>query len=634
LLVVMSFRLQRLTFLIPLAALTACDEETTNQPPIVDPPTDPENQLVIVSDVRPPAISGGTLTVTHDGLVAVVSDPDRDRVVLVDLADASVKKEIALEAGDEPGRVIEDANGVAHVALRRGGAIVSIDIAAGEIVARREVCAAPRGVASFAPIEGGDASLLIACASGELVELAADPAGGIISSTLIEADLRDIVVTGDGTRAGRRLLVSSFRSAHVITIGPDNEVEGESQPAGFTHGFNGRNFAPSVAWRMVPTPNGAVMLHQRSAVVEIEIEPEEPSGYGGDSFDCGGTIVNAATTSFNEQGARVTTEQHGGIGAMLLPVDIAVAGSTGILTNGEADRMVAFVAAGSDQVGVATLANMDAGDGCTDNFLNGGMIVPMGPEPIAVAFGPVTQEGQANLVVQLREPSMLVVLDPSTMQQRAQIALGGPKRFDSGHQLFHRNPEVQTTISCASCHPEGREDGHTWQFVNQGPRRTQSLEGNVMETAPFHWQGDLDDMGELMTDVFEHRMGGLPQSTKRVGALKTWLEGSPRVGHPASVNEAAIARGKALFEDDVVACASCHSGAMLTNNQTVDVGTGRSFQVPSLVGIRNRAPFMHDGCATTLFERFDASCGGELHGDISGLSEGDVEDLVAYMDSL
>jgi CxxC motif-containing protein (DUF1111 family) len=116
--------------------------------------------------------------------------------------------------------------------------------------------------------------------------------------------------------------------------------------------------------------------------------------------------------------------------------------------------------------------------------------------------------------------------------------------------------------------------------------------------------------------------------------LKGWLEGNTRVGQPEAGSGGAVARGKALFEDAVVACASCHSGAKLTNNESVDVGTGRKFQVPSLIGIRNRAPFMHDGCATTLFERFDASCGGTKHGDVSGLSEGDLDDLVAYMDSL
>jgi len=36
---------------------------------------------------------------------------------------------------------------------------------------------------------------------------------------------------------------------------------------------------------------------------------------------------------------------------------------------------------------------------------------------------------------------------------------------------------------------------------------------------------------------------------------------------------------------------------MLTNNQSADVGTGGTFQVPSLVDLAHRAPYMHDGCA-------------------------------------
>ena len=60
-----------------------------------------------------------------------------------------------------------------------------------------------------------------------------------------------------------------------------------------------------------------------------------------------------------------------------------------------------------------------------------------------------------------------------------------------------------------------------------------------------------------------------------------------------------------LFEDTARAgCITCHSGPRLTNAQTVDVGTGAPFQVPSLVGVGTRGPFMHDGCAKTLDDRF------------------------------
>ncbi len=62
------------------------------------------------------------------------------------------------------------------------------------------------------------------------------------------------------------------------------------------------------------------------------------------------------------------------------------------------------------------------------------------------------------------------------------------------------------------------------------------------------------------------------------------------------------------------------------------VGTGKAFQVPSLLGIGARAPYMHDGCAPTLKERFSAAkpCGGgDMHGKTSQLTEAQIDDLVS-----
>ena len=55
-----------------------------------------------------------------------------------------------------------------------------------------------------------------------------------------------------------------------------------------------------------------------------------------------------------------------------------------------------------------------------------------------------------------------------------------------------------------------------------------------------------------------------------------------------------------------------------------------------LVGIASRAPFMHDGCAKTLKERFtNTACGGgDQHGKTSQLSDAQLDDLVAYLESL
>ena len=70
-----------------------------------------------------------------------------------------------LQPGDEPGRVIEDAAGHVHVALRRGGALVSIDpLRAARCWRAAPICPAPRGVAYDATLD----VVYVACSDGLL----------------------------------------------------------------------------------------------------------------------------------------------------------------------------------------------------------------------------------------------------------------------------------------------------------------------------------------------------------------------------------------------------------------------------------------------------------------------------------
>src|ERR1700733_14013834 len=105
-------------------------------------------------------ISGGNLLISSDGTHAFVADPDRDRLVDVDLTSANAV-EIPLNAGDEPGRLVQDAAGRVHVALRLGGALVTIQN--DQVVARRAVCAEPRGLA----YEAATDLVHVACSTGE-----------------------------------------------------------------------------------------------------------------------------------------------------------------------------------------------------------------------------------------------------------------------------------------------------------------------------------------------------------------------------------------------------------------------------------------------------------------------------------
>jgi cytochrome c peroxidase len=59
-----------------------------------------------------------------------------------------------------------------------------------------------------------------------------------------------------------------------------------------------------------------------------------------------------------------------------------------------------------------------------------------------------------------------------------------------------------------------------------------------------------------------------------------------------------------------------------------------SVDTPSLVGLATSAPYYHDGSAQTLYAVLEGK--GSIHGmgRTSRLSDGEIDDLVAYMQTL
>jgi mono/diheme cytochrome c family protein len=556
----------------------------------------------------PPPISGGTIAVSPTLGVVVVADPDRDTVSLVGLGSTmKVLATFALKPGDEPGRVAIDTSDRAHVALRRGGALVTIDLKTQAILARRDVCPSPRGVAHDPK---GDL-VHVACAGGELVSLPA--AGGDATRRITpDTDLRDVLVQANG------LLVSRFRSAEVLTVSRNGSVIGRVAPVS-NLGLGG---SPTFAWRILPPrpgTDGAIVVHQRaSGTIDDALQPgtntEAPSPYGS-SDDTPGPVA----TEITDLTAPGNTPTN--IPFAVLPVDLAASPD---------GSRVALIAAGNGHTATQPpmILLLASGGQFSTTFTDNPSAQQLGGQFTSVAW----VDG-SHLVAFSREPAALfyVPVDDATTTY-TRLDLPGGSREDTGHAIFHS--DTGQGIACASCHAEGGEDGLVWQFTKEGTRRTPSLRGTLAGTAPYHWAGELADVPALTHQVYENGMGGQALMGDQNAALASWLFALPAPPAQPASDAAAVQRGKTLFEGSAQ-CASCHAGARLTNNATVDVGTGGAFQVPSLVGVSMRTPLLHDGCAATMMDRL-TTCASpdDQHGKTSQLAPSDLADLVAYLSTL
>jgi hypothetical protein len=244
------------------------------------------------------------------------------------------------------------------------------------------------------------------------------------------------------------------------------------------------------------------------------------------------------------------------------------------------------------------------------------------PVPDGVAYTP-----DGWLVIHSRNPSQIIMTGPTASRE---LVLDGAPLQDEGQRFFHT---PVNGIACASCHPEGRDDGHVWSIAGQR-RRTPSLAGGLLETAPFHWQGELVDMPAVVGETFVHRMGGLMPDGTTVDALGGWLESVPRPAPTRTMPPKLYAEAQALFRSPEVGCTACHMGTTMTSDATLSVNTGDLFQVPSLRGVGSRAPYLHDGRAPTLRDRFAPMGGGDSHGHTSQLTDHELDLLVGYLETL
>jgi len=566
-----------------------------------------------LSSSRAAPLGAATLAVTPDAAIAVAADPDRDAIFVVDLRTESTRR-IETNAGDDLGQVLI-AGDHAYVLARGTGEVLRIDLATATIESRFFVARGPRGMALDA-----SGTLHVACASGELVSLNAET-GERTRRVLLDADLRDVVVWGEG------LAVSRLRSAEVLFLALNGEVLERYNPAEAGRGES------TVAWRLRVIGSSLVLAHQYTSSFVI---PISAGGYGTAEF-CGNSIATSVITVVAEEGRlpstnpRTTTDGSAGSTSLDGPVAIAsrdLLGTAGALDFGGTGLNALVVAAPGNawatdrRMSLFQLPWVHPGT----NLVFDGCEPDMSTEPIAPVAVAVAQN-TGTIVAQSREPALLQVDRSRT------IHLSSESRVDIGHRMFHMTTSLG--ISCASCHPEGRDDGHPWNFDDLGLRRSQSLRGGISQLAPFHWDGSLPEFSDLMAEVFESRMGlDVAPSREEMNGMVDWLDRLPPGESGPEVDEDSAARGEVLFMSEEVGCGTCHTGPRFADQLPHDVGTGSVLFTPPLDGIASRPPYMHDSCAPTLKARFGACGGDDRHGVTSHLTDGEIDDLVSFMMTL
>jgi MYXO-CTERM domain-containing protein len=277
----------------------------------------------------------------------------------------------------------------------------------------------------------------------------------------------------------------------------------------------------------------------------------------------------------------------------------------------------------------------------------------------------------------------IVTLGNQTAEHLPDIPLVESEKLDPqvlrGKQLFFNSADVRMSdqgyISCASCHFDGAEDGRVWDFASSGEglRNSVSLLGKRgTEQGNVNWSGSFDEIqdaddnirnlfggkgflseeqlaaGTVGTPLGDEKAGLSPELDALaafLGSLDTY-HASPFRNPDGSLTEDGVA-GRAIFER--LGCGFCHTGTDATDSsrgKLHDVGTLKAtsgqrggepllgIDTPTLNGVWETAPYLHDGSAPTLRDVLTSQNPDDRHGFTSSLSELELDQLVSYVRQL
>ncbi|MBT3191322.1 MAG: c-type cytochrome [Verrucomicrobia bacterium] len=227
-----------------------------------------------------------------------------------------------------------------------------------------------------------------------------------------------------------------------------------------------------------------------------------------------------------------------------------------------------------------------------------------------------------------------------------EIAIGWKKPRDAVRQgqfyYYDARLSAQQWQSCTSCHPGTRNDGLNWDLLNDGfgnAKNTKSML-HAHETAPTTITGIRAnaEVSVLAGLRYSHFVNHTNAENVEINAFLRAQRPVPSPHLKNGALSAAAVRGQALFTS--TGCMGCHNGPYLTDQALHDVGTGigreagTHFDTPTLIEVWRTGPYLYDGRAETMRDVLTTFNPAGKHGSTSGLSEAELDDLEAYINSL
>jgi len=606
------------------------------------------------------------LCTTKDGTTIYVVNSDAHEIAVLNTADDKIVKTIALSPGFFPHSAALSADEKTLYVTGGGhkGQVLAVDPAAGKITKTAAAGHTPMG-AALSP----DGTKLFVCNqfSCDVSEYSL-PGLTLARTFKVVREPRSLVVTKDG----KYVLVGNS-----IPLMPGNFPENEDADIYVAAEVSVINVA-SGETKSIYLPNGSGSLHGMclspdgryvyiTEIIARFLVPTTQVEKGW--MNTAGVAIIDTTQLESESGGFITS-------VLIDDVDLGAANPWGITTSADGSTIYVAVAGTSELVIIDAVemhkklvAHTEAREKPGVNIVD----VENGLAFLAGLKKRIKLPGKGARAITIAGNNIYVGMYFSDTLQKLGAAQLRPTEIALGPApvwTLERRGEVwwndatlcfQQWQSCASCHPDARMDGYNWDLLNDGmgnPKNAKSLLF-TRQTPPTMWLGVRDH-----PEPTGHAAVPWNTATQGIQCIRTgfkWIlfteppedlcqdidayllalkpEPSPYLAD-GKLSEKAE-RGKKIFEDTKVGCATCHpSATWFTDMKMHDVNTqcyyDRSSELdsPTLIEVWRTAPYLHDGRYVEMKDVFKLGVHGDVAGDVGSLTDEQIDELVEYIMSL